>query len=321
MHILSQLFVYIYTKIISLHTTCKCMYVRIKKANIMLMVLFVMFVSSLLWLTVAQYVQHLIQISWLFQQYYKAYYYAYGWLELWLAQSKFHGYGFQDGVDNDFIFSDYLACSWSTETCTTNITIKSRWNPIADSYSDFSSCATLESEWGSNHYSYSLWSGDAIIIPMFFDVSTGFDAISYDDIEYAGVGELEDYDPMIYATGAIGAETYLVKVIDEDLVNYNVALSPTVAVSNPYDLRTAIGNANPPDGYDSDPTNKNYLIIANATGDTKEFCIQLNNGSTMVSKYITIDSIWSYRDARASLSAIKVDQLPSFLGYGTINSR
>lgn len=272
-----------------------------------------MFVSSLLGLIVAQYVQHLIQVSGLFQHYYRSYYYAYWGLELGLAQSKFHGYGFQNGVDEDFIFNDYVACSGNNFGCSTDITIQSRWNPVADSYQDFSSCATLDTNGWTTHIAYSLSSGDAIIIPMFFDSSSWFNAISYDDITYAELAA--SYNPMIYATWSIWSETYLLKVIDEDLVNYNVTFSPTLSESNPFDLADALSV----DEYDSDTDNKNYLIIANATGSTKEFCIQLD--SPMVSKYITIDSIGSYRWTSASLSAIKVDQLPSFLGYGTINSR
>lgn len=298
---------------------------KIKQANIMLMVLFIMFVSSLLWLTMAQYVQHMIQISWVFQDYYKAYYYAYGWLELWLAQAKFHTYKFEDGVNNDFIFSDYLTCSGTSVTCETDITVQSRWNPIADSYSnDYNTCGWLVAAASTTHTAYVLDAGDALIIPLFYDANTWFSTStpSYVGIEFdSGTDPLSGYDPIIYATGqsgAFGTETYVVKIIDYDLENYNVTLSPTLDDS-PYDVWTSLDTAY--GGYSGSATNRNYLVIANATGSTKEFCIQVNEGKRMISKYVMIDSIGSYKNTSASLSALKINQLPSFLTYGTITSR
>lgn len=284
------------------------------RANIMLLVLFVMFVSSLLWLIVAQYVQHLISVSSLFQEYYRSYYYAYGGLELWLAQSKAHGYWFQDGVDNDFLYTDYSTCDGLTSiACNTDITIKSRWNPVADSYQDFWSCTLLEADTPAsvgNHEYYSLSAGDAIILPLFRDTSTWFNAISYNVLSDTA---FYDMSPTIYVTSDSPSESYLIKVIDENLENYNKTLEPTVW-SWVNDFWWALGD------FESAADNKNYLVVANASGSVKDFCLQLDAWPELVSKYILIESVGTYGDSVASLSALKVDQLPSFLWYGTINS-
>ena len=287
--------------------------IRVKKvyrANIMLLVLLVMFVSSLLWLIVAQYVQHLISVSSIFQEYYRSYYYAYGGLELGLAQSKAHGYGFED----DFLYTDLSTCDWLTNiACNTDITIKSRWNPVGDSYQDFSNCTSLYADTpaftGAHEY-YSLSAGDAIILPLFWDTSTWFNTINYNVLSDTNFYAMS---PTMYVTPDNPSESYLIKVIDENLENYNTTLEPTVW-SWVNDFWSALGN------FDSAPDNKNYLVVANASWSVKEFCLQLDPWSELVSKYILIESIGTYGDSVASLSALKVDQLPSFLWYGTINS-
>ncbi|MBP7848039.1 hypothetical protein KA013_02350, partial [Patescibacteria group bacterium] len=53
---------------------------KAKSSNIMILVLFIMFIVSVFGLLVSQYVSNLINISSLFQQYYKGYYYSYGGL-------------------------------------------------------------------------------------------------------------------------------------------------------------------------------------------------------------------------------------------------
>lgn len=53
-----------------------------KKGNILFLVLFIMFVSSLLGLLISNYVQNMIKVSSIFNRYYHTYYLAYGGLEI-----------------------------------------------------------------------------------------------------------------------------------------------------------------------------------------------------------------------------------------------
>jgi hypothetical protein len=160
-----------------------------------------------------------------------------------------------------------------------------------------------------NDTEYSLSAGDVIIIPLFRDTSTWFDSISYNVLSASG---LQNMNPQIYVSWTPW-ESYLLKVVDEKLENYNSTLEPLVSTT---------WYAFAPDLWDfaSDFDNKNYLVIANASWSVKDFCIELDAGSQLVSKYIFIESVWTYWDSVASLSALKIDQLPSFLWYGTINS-
>jgi len=282
------------------------------RANIMILVLFIMFVSSLLWLLVSQYVKHLIKVSGLFQNYYRSYYYAYGGLELGLAQVKHHEYGFEQWIDNEYKYTDFSECQLGTWKCEAKIMITSRWNPVADTYDDtlWWCSDLLSSSWTSSKY-YEVSSGNAVILPLFYDMSTWFDTVSYHTIDNA---EFTGMQPSLYAYGASWSETYIIKVIDEDLNDYSTSsVTPTVSNNDtPYSLTGLT--------YTASWTNKWYLVIANKEGETKYFCLQFYTPSDkMVSKYVVVESIGKYGNSTVSLSAIKTDQLPSFLVYGTIN--
>lgn len=293
---------------------------KIYRANIMILVLFIMFVSSLLGLLVSQYVQHLISISSLFQDYYRSYYYAYAGLEVWLAQVKHHGYGFEQGRTSDYIYDDFSECFLWTWWCAADITITARWNPLADTYETRSDCDALSTWADSDHSFYTVSSGNAVIIPLFYDSTTGFTTVADTSYTVFSWDALEDdIAPVVHVEDISSTWTYLIQTIDED--SNSITLTPTIS--------------DYPDGYkfmtdllaawtlSNTQSNKNYLIIANTDGETKDFCIYLSGSWSpeMVSKYVVIESIGKYGDVTASLSAIKVEQLPSFLGYGTIDGR
>lgn len=282
---------------------------KLYRANIMILVLFIMFVSSLLGLLVSQYVNNLIKVSGLFQNYYKSYYYAYGGLELGLAQVKYHEYGFEQWVDSDYTYLDFPECQLGTWKCEADIMITSRWNPVADTYdTTLWWCSDLWNTSGTDSKYYEASSGNAVILPLFYDMTSGFDTISYHTIDNA---EFTGMQPTLYAYGASWAETYIVKVIDEDLNDYSTSVTPTIS-DTPYPLTGFT--------YTASWTNKGYLVIANKEGETKHFCLQFDAWwSEMVSKYVVVESIGKYGHITASLSAIKTDQLPSFLVYGTIS--
>jgi hypothetical protein len=69
-----------------------------------------------------------------------------------------------------------------------------------------------------------LTAGDAIIIPLFRDTSTGFNTVTYDVLSSSG---FQNMNPEIFVEGGIG-ENYLLKVVDENLENYNSTEEPTV---------------------------------------------------------------------------------------------
>lgn len=112
--------------------------------------------------------------------------------------------------------------------------------------------------------------------------------------------------------GSSTGETYTVRVLDENLTNTDVVES-TVGSPTPFTFYSSLS------GYSSSSGNKNYLIVANPAGTTKEFCMQLTTGQELVLKYVNIISIATDGRDTIALNAIKNNELPSFLCYGAIN--
>jgi hypothetical protein len=72
------------------------------KANILIITLFLLMMSSLSALLVTAYINNLIKLSASFHDYYKSYYIANAGLELALVKTngKVRGYGFEDSVSS-----------------------------------------------------------------------------------------------------------------------------------------------------------------------------------------------------------------------------
>lgn len=309
-----------------------------KKANIMLLVLFIMFISSLLWLLVSQYVRNMIKISWLFEDYYATYYYAYAWLELGLSQINYRERNSQKpfGFEDEIVFNSFSQCKWS---CDFTMDITSRGTVITDSFDP----SVISCTWGNamgefnsiqrkneaNVYLIEPW--DGFIVPLFYDASTWFNDVDYQTINYFWTtwNEFHDLQPTLYnLSESVGGiwENYIVRIIDDDTENYLASIEPTIwahdnyANSPPLDLVLETDLA-----YSWDSINKNYMIVANATWDRKDFCLQLDPvwwsvHTELPTKYITVSSVAELNGAAVAFGAIKNNDLPSFIIYGTIST-
>lgn len=289
-----------------------------KSSNIMILVLFIMFIVSVFGLLVSQYVTNLINISSLFQQYYKGYYYSYGGLELGLTLVKNHWFGYEETIR----YNAFEHCARST--CQFDLSITSRNNTLINYTTEPANCNT-DPDWETDvHETYfEVPVGDALIVPLFWDqttwfnydpnVSSSFSIVNYDVTSWVNNDLVGDFQPTLF-NKYTSSGTYIIRVIDEDTQNYNVTLEPTENAS-------WYAFAGPLSWYVGSPDNKNYLIVANASGSTMDFCLQLDPtlNSWLYIKYIIIDSVATYGDTNASLRAAKSNPLPSFLWYGTIN--
>lgn len=280
----------------------------------MFLVMFIMFVSSLLGLLVSQYVQYMIRTASIFQNYYATYYLTYGWLELGLTQVKYHGYWFES-VE----ITTWASCR--TPDCQVVTTITSRSSVIWNTYEQWESCNELSSSWWVNHTYMALWSGDCFVVPLYYDTASGFDPISYETAPGYGykIPETEFlnawvYNPRLYNVySGVGwtGEIYSIRIIDVTLNNLGSLLEPITESPSPYafsaDMPTYSGSE------------INYLIIANPTETTKSFCLELANSNELVMKYVNVVSIGEDGDNTISLNAVKNNELPSFVCYGAIN--
>lgn len=309
-----------------------------KKANIMLLVLFIMFVSSLLWLLVSQYVRNMIKISGLFKDYYSTYYYAYAWLELGLSQINYRERNSQKpfGFEDEINFNSFSKCNGK---CDFNMNIDSRNTIITDSFDPAVTSCTWTNAMGQpsapwrndawNVYLIDPW--DGFIIPLFYDSSTWFNTVQYQTIDYYWAGlenEFTNLNPTLYNLSESPFwiwEEYIVRIIDDKTENYLASIEPTIWSNTDYSISPLDLGAQEDLAYSWDSSNKNYLIVANATWDRKDFCLQLDplvwaTHTELPTKYISVSSVAELNGASVAFWAIKTNDLPSFLIYGTIST-
>lgn len=276
-----------------------------RKANITFLVMMIMFISSLLWLLVSQYVWFMIKTSWLFQNYYSTYYMAYWWLEVWLTQVKYHW----------FWFENTIIITWSScrdPNCQTETTITSRSPVISDAYEVRTTCDNLSSSWTNGQWYMQLWSWDCFITPLYVDNSDDFDAVSY--VNIASNVFLNDYSPTLnntYSWTAWTGELYSIRIIDENLNNLSSVLEPETWNPSEYSFRDDM----PAYSW----TSSNYFIVANPSASNKQFCMELIWWWELPMKYVNVLSIAQDSNNTISLNAIKNNELPSFLCYWAIN--
>jgi len=137
-----------------------------KKANIVVITLFVTILLWIMWLITTKYVMNLLSVSSENHKYYKAYYIAYGGLELELLKWKNHWYGFEDAILSG---SNTVSRNFTGINYYFSSKILSRSHYITNTYKslfdDSISCSDKK-----NYFSLSTW--DGLMIPLFYDKNT-----------------------------------------------------------------------------------------------------------------------------------------------------
>lgn len=268
------------------------------KGNILVIVLFIMIVSSLLGLLASQYVTTLTTLTWLFKNYYTAYYYGYGGIELALAQVRIHGYGFE--ASHSLAYPS--TCKWINCGAATTITARSTYIWAAAFGTASTWCATSM---------LPLKEGESLIVPLFRDESVGFDESVY---HIMSVEEFMQQTPIVYSEWPQGQEVS-VRIIDEEVTFYATVAQGQVGVpmslAEQEDLRVTQDSI----------TNKKYLIISNPASGQVGVCIWLDTPTVRLPlPVVTISSKGMFGTTQVSLWASKVVQLPSYLVFGTISN-
>lgn len=291
------------------------------KGNVMLLVLYIMFISSLLGLLVSQYIKEMIHLSSLFTQYYGTYFQAYAGLELWLSQINYRvrndidektPFGFEDSVN----FSNFSNCTyWS---CSFQLDIESRGSVITDSIESFTWCTQIMAD--ANPFvdgdTYRIAPGDGFIVPLFYDQTTWFAITDYEVLNSSWFIAMDPVLFNAFMTGMVASWTYLVRVIDDD--NTNFGTNAEYITESP-DENNFVSDVTPYNSADDpDPENKNYLVVANPAWWTKDFCMELASGE-LPKNWLTIQSIATLWTATVSFGAIKTNDIPSYLIYTTIS--
>lgn len=291
----------------------------------MLLVLFVMFISSFLGLLVTQYVSDMITISWLFTNYYNTYFQAYGWLELWLSQIN---YRVRNDIDEKapFWYEDTVDFSWYTDCddCSFAMEIVSRSNVLTDSINTYAWCtevmdnAPTPGVWVESD-TYRIESWDWFIIPLFYDATTWFAITEYEVLSSTW---FELLSPELYNDVAQWATTgtFLIRIIDDDNSNLLTNEEYDIWFPTPNDLDgDADGDIDIlPYNSSESPENKNYLVIANPSGSVKDFCLEITWWE-LPRNWLTIQSVATQNWSTISFGAIKTNEIPSYLIYTTIS--
>ena len=142
-----------------------------KKANVIVVTLFITLIIWLIWLLVTKYIYNLVQISSENYKYYKAYYIWYAGVELDLLKMKNHWMWFEDYINsnsstvtNNFSWIDYKF-SVSTKSLSKQVMN----NPLVFIFSWADYCANKK-----NWISLNTW--DAILLPLFYDKQNSYPA-------------------------------------------------------------------------------------------------------------------------------------------------
>lgn len=264
------------------------------KGNILIIVLFLLIASSLFAVLLAQQARSLLKTVYGVHDYYQAYYQAYAGIELGFAQQLFHGYGYEELLTFP---NPNLPLPWDQ----TKVHISSKSSILGSSSSSW---------WCDQPGSYQVlawWS--SFIIPLFYDSSQWFEIPNYTNISSVQLNA--EYQPFLSFQWTPW-NTLFLKVIDEQLLNYNAQWSlPVTQELQKVSLSFV--------QYDStDTTNKNYFIIANPGDSSQTFSFCLNFIKPMVNTTVSIESLANYHTTQVGLYGTRQFQVPGFLTYGTI---
>ncbi len=132
-----------------------------KKWNISLVVLFILTITSLLWLFAFQNIRSIIQINSDDLSATKSFYYAKAWVELWVALSNWYWIGFEDEVSQQDEVNQNFKC-FGKGNCGTSFSISNRSRTYLTKIpSDNQKCSK------ENRFQLKEW--ESIVVPLFLD--------------------------------------------------------------------------------------------------------------------------------------------------------
>ncbi len=272
-----------------------------KKANILIIVLFIMFLSSLSWLLVTKYVKNMINYSSEFLKYYKWYYLANAWIELELTKIKNHWFGFEDRImsGSDTNQENFQYC-WE-RSCFFESSIVSRSKIVStDSLSwDISSC--------SNSIAFPLRQWRGLIVPLFYDKNIWEGTLFWINNKKISDSQFNNISLNFYQANW---EYYSLGVSDSKNKEF---------LGSSENFTTNFSN--PEFNWFYNPSKKSFLVIANTENSKslEKVCIKSSLVELPLTK-IKIKSIGKYFDRYVSIEGEKSVKLPDYLIYNIIDN-
>lgn len=258
--------------------------------NMLIIVIFVMIITSLFGILTTRYVNSIIQYGSAFHNYYKAYYLANAPLQLQLLKQKNRWLGFEDKI---LTWSSTFSNNFDCENCFFESELLARNSIIIDEseHNLFPSDCDLDN---SNHFALAGWKGT--VIPLFWDQNTWEGSVNLINIK-----RLPNLGGLNIKKTSSDTNNYVIWIIDEKLN------SSSVDDINFVNTLSII-----------DESINNYLVIANNTWNAwkSRFCI--NDTNNLPTTHININSLWKFQNTYVSLRAKRSIQLPEYLIYSIV---
>lgn len=302
------------------------------KANILLITLFLLMMSSLSALLVTAYIRNLIKSSAVFYNYYKTYYVANAWLELALVKTngQVRGYGFEDEVKSSSkTVTDNF--SWLNTYFTTSIKTSSLslWEKNISDTVTTCNADNITQIW------YELPPGWCVPIILLQDNDNRLFSGGEGSIKKISATELHVVwndiwnhpwpKPIIYATQDF---TLLLTKVNADL-SFNNGRSTWFKINESSMIpdwgiwRTpgddVIKILNPTGTSISSDSDRYILMIANTSASmTGYYCVQSVN--PIPSQYVTISAQWRFSNITLDLKWVRKAWLPADFCYTAISN-
>lgn len=276
-----------------------------KKWSILVMVLFILFLSALAWLLVTKYVSNIMNHSSEIYKYYKAYYIAYWWVELELTKYKSRWYWFEDTILNDSPTVTYNLNHCKNSDCYFETKARTRASIISKNERSFEeSTCNLDNAIKLNSWQW-------IIIPLFNDLNIwewlilpkNYNSIKDEDFVLIDIYSFDwQYKQFsIWVTDELAENNNIKKITNSS--NFEVISLWETEFSEFYS-----------------ESDKAFMILANidSTTSTQYFCIR-STWKKLPYWNIVIESNWKFQDRFITLEAVKENRLPEYLIYNIIN--
>ena len=150
-----------------------------KKANVILVTLFITLIIWLIWLLVTKYIYNLVQVSSENYKYYKAYYIWYAWVELELLKMKNHWMWFEDYIsyNSSTVSKNFSWIDYDFSVSTKSLSKQVMNNPLVFVFSWINYCSDSK-----NWINLNTW--DAALFPLFYDKINSYPAeLSWENYE------------------------------------------------------------------------------------------------------------------------------------------
>lgn len=288
------------------HLNLSAMSIHKPKGNILFIVMFILLLSSMIWLLIVNYVRQIFASSAMFYDYYQAYYLANAGVELGLTKIKYRGYGFEDRVWSGSDINTIRTCN--IKPCQTIYDIQANHTVLSDTIQQPTSC--------DNDQRYLKQAGQNLIVPLFSDQQADIEQ-SITNRVYASLNTQEIASLTLSASG--NNVKYAVALLVSDPQEEFVDSVVQVYQQNKLILSSLTNSGNM---YGEsilsklDGKNHWFLIISNLSDQPLSLCLQSN--SKLPTSTVLLSTQWHYRDSVVSLQAIKKVAIPDDYAYAAI---